>query len=130
VGHRGGLLGIYEPQIGAIKYTIVPEFRRLKISSIQCDTAGNMWFAFRSFSNNIAKWDKNLKRFKVYNDSRLIKKSEQESAIMITKQGTIWVQTFGNGIYRFDPVKEKIGEIYRDEQTPSIFPPKCRKFQH
>ena len=42
--------------------------------------------------------------------------------MMITRRGDIWVQTFGNGIYRFDPVKEKIAEIYRDEQPPAYIP--------
>jgi signal transduction histidine kinase len=41
---------------------------------------------------------------------------------MITKQGAIWVQTFNNGIYRFDPINEKVAEIYREEQPPWNIP--------
>ena len=121
VGHPGGLLEIYEPRTGAIKYTRVPEFGKLKICSIQCDTAGNMWFTLRD-SNSLVKWDNSTHQYLMYNDNLLIKSLAQESSIMITKQGAIWVQTFGNGIYRFDPVKEKIAEIYREEEPPYNIP--------
>lgn len=122
IGHRDGLLGIYEPETGAIKYTMVPEFSKQTISDMQCDSAGNMWFALRSTSNNLVKWDKGTKKFKQFNDPLLTKKGEQESSLIITKQGAIWVQTFGNGIYRFDPGTERIAEIYRDGKPPQNIP--------
>ncbi len=122
IAHRGGLLGIYEPQSGAISYTKVPEFGKYRISSIQCDTAGNLWFALNGGVHNLAKWDNGLNRYKIYNDSLLRNRWEQSSSILITKQGAIWVQTLGNGIYRFDPIKEKIAEIYREEQPPCNIP--------
>jgi ligand-binding sensor domain-containing protein len=122
IAHRGGVLGIYDLHTGSIQYDQVPEFRKNKISSIQCDSAGNMWFAIRANNNNLIKWDVRLKKYKVYNDSLLNNRPEQESSIIITRQGAIWVQTLGNGIYRFDPVREKIVEIYRDGQPPYKIP--------
>ncbi len=122
MGHLGGLIEVYNPKTGSIKYRIVPEFKKSKICSIQRDGAGNMWFALGAASNNLAKWDNGTKQYKVYNDSLLMNRGQQESAITITRQGAIWVHTFGNGIYRFDPIKEKIAEIYREEQPPCNIP--------
>ncbi|HEX5152375.1 MAG TPA: two-component regulator propeller domain-containing protein [Parafilimonas sp.] len=122
IGHPGGLVGIYDGETGSIKYSLIPEFKRCNISSIQCDTMGNMWFTLRASRNNLVKWDIDRHRYIVYNDSLLVDRGEQESSLMITKQNAIWVQTFNNGIYRFDPVQEKIAEIYRGEQQPFNIP--------
>jgi signal transduction histidine kinase/ligand-binding sensor domain-containing protein len=122
VGHRGGLLGIYEPRTDAISYTEVPEFGKATISGILCDPAGNMWFVLTRADSNLVKWDNNLKRYKIYNDSLLTNKLQQQASIMITSQGGIWVESIGNGIYRFDPILEKIAEIYREEQLPGRIP--------
>lgn len=122
IGHRGGVLGIYDPVTGNIKYQRISEFKKSTITSIQCDAIGNMWFSFRDSSNSLIKWDKSAKQYKAYNDSRLKKSEPHQSSILITKQGDIWVQTFGNGVYRFDPVKEKISEIYRDDLPPYKIP--------
>ncbi len=122
IGHSGATLGIYEPQTGEIKYCQVKEFQTSKISDIKCDMDGNMWFTLRSPGNHLAKWDVEKKRFIIYNDSLLVKRGEQESSILITTQGSIWVQTFSNGFFRFDPANEKIAEIYRNEIPPLFIP--------
>lgn len=122
IGHHQGLLGIYDRVTEVISYREVPEFKKLKISSIQCDVEGNMWFALRGSANNLVKWSLKTNKYKIYNDSLLMNRLQLESTVLITKQGEIWVQTFGNGIYRFDPVSEKIAEIYRDEQPPCFIP--------
>jgi len=122
IGYRGGLIGIYQPGTGVLKYKLIPEFRKRKICDIQCDAAGNMWFALRASDSNLVKWDIGLRKYKVYNDSLLWYRNDQESSILVTKKGEIWVQTFGNGVYRFDPLKEKIVEIYREKQLPYNIP--------
>ena len=122
IGHRGGLVGIYDCETGLIKYSLVPEFKRGKISDIQCDTMGNMWFGLRAPRNNLVKWDIDRHKYIVYNDSLLVNKGAESISIIITKQNAIWVQTLGNGVYRFDPVQEKITEIYRGEKPPFNIP--------
>ncbi|CAN5655349.1 two-component regulator propeller domain-containing protein [soil metagenome] len=122
IGHRGGVLGIYEPHTGVETNLQVPEFRNCSTTDIKCDNSGNMWFAIRASNRNLIKRDANSKKFVVYNDSLLWDRMDQRSSILITKQGAIWVQTFGNGIYRFDPLKEKIVEIYRDGLPPYKIP--------
>jgi signal transduction histidine kinase/ligand-binding sensor domain-containing protein len=122
IGHSGGLIGIYDCKTGSIKYSVVPESERLTITSIQCDTTGNIWFALRESRNNLIKWDIHQHRYIVYSDSLLLNKGGQESSILITKQNAIWVQTLRNGIYRFDPVQGKIAEIYRGEHPPFNIP--------
>ncbi len=122
IGHPGGLLEIYEPQTGNVSYQVVPEFKKNSITNIQCDSTGNMWFALRSNNNNLIKWDVGLKKYKAYDDSLLDTKGSQVASMIVTKQGDIWVQTFGNGVYCFDPVREKIVEIHRNELPPYKIP--------
>ncbi len=122
IGHPGGLVGIYDGETGSIKYSLVPEFKGAKITSIQCDTIGNMWFALRAIRDNLVKWNIDQHRYIVYNDSLLVDRGDQECFLMITKQNAIWVQTSNNGVCRFDPVQEKIAEIYRGEQPPFNIP--------
>ncbi|MEO7802077.1 MAG: two-component regulator propeller domain-containing protein, partial [Ginsengibacter sp.] len=122
IGYNGGLIGIYQPKTGVLEYQMVKEFGKKKVCDIQCDTSGNIWFALRRSDSNLVKWDAKLKKFKIYHDGVLHKLAAQESSILITKDNAIWVQTFGNGVYHFDPLKQQIVEIFRDKELPFKIP--------
>jgi len=119
IGYQNGLIGILDPANQHIQYIEVPEFDKSTIMAMQCDAEGNMWFGLHS--GFLGKWDVIERKFHVYKNSLAF--SDQEAAIndiLINRKGEIWIATANNGFYCFDPVKEKVTELYTDKKKGYI----------
>ncbi len=112
IGYQHGLLSIYDTINKSLQYIDEPGFNLKTIRVIRCDAQGNMWFGIHSGS--LGKWDRRKRKFIFYNNllPRYGEESTAISDILIDLGGEIWIATYRNGFYRFDPYNERIAEHY------------------
>lgn len=120
IGYQHGLLGVFDPATGHIKYLKVPEFENKTIRTMKFDDWGNVWFGLHS--GNLVKRDVFQHTFSIYEHPLQFKSSpEPINDFVITRKNIVWIATQGNGVYAFDPITEKITEHFFDEIDNSIF---------
>jgi signal transduction histidine kinase/ligand-binding sensor domain-containing protein len=123
IGYQYGLIGLYDIVTHEIEYREVQEFDCSTIRIMRRDTQGNIWFGLNS--GNLGKWDAVKDSFQLYSNFKHL--SNQSSSIItdliINHKGELWVATYGNGFFRFDPIKESISEqhfILKKDSTNAL----------
>lgn len=96
------------------------------VNCITGDNMGNLWLG--TLKTMIIKFNKNEGTSKVIklpqNITQSWKRGPQEiNDIVIDKNGNLWIASFGQGLYCYDPRDEKvIKHLYNSQETGNILP--------
>jgi ligand-binding sensor domain-containing protein len=99
-GQQDGIIFITDPATRKTRKVQDPIFKRVTIRQLAEDREGNIWIG--THGGTLLKWNDATRSFRIVHQFGAIFR------LYLDDKGTLWTATGGTGVYRIDPVTEKI----------------------
>lgn len=108
MGMQGGGLSVYDPVKKKLAIMNDSIFRRSTIRQVTEDSFGNLWFGLQN--GGVVKWDMQAANGDVHKGFEIIKArgSYYIQKMYTGRDGAVWVCTLNDGLYKYDPVTNKM----------------------